>query len=183
MDTPHLFVPFLSVLCLRSWHHGTKCSQKVTWRGQIESVSFSCGSTLYEKYRKVKREEASFSLNTAKSDGVKKEMMETVLQPEWTEGWLWSSVESTLVHVEISSPIVFVLPSGLDGVKTTFFLLEQEKRRAASHLLLAFTLLSLLPVASAAKLSWILLGNPKARLCLKKQKKKNYLHVFIGKLS
>lgn len=38
--------------------------------------------SLYDKDRKVKREEASFSLNTAKSDGGEKEMMETVVEQE-----------------------------------------------------------------------------------------------------
>lgn len=119
MNRPHLFMSSLSVLCSRPWPHGTKCSQKVILRGK--TVSFF--STLYDKDRKVKREEASFSLNTAKSDGGEKEMMETVVQQEWTEGWLWISVKSTLVLVEIGSPVVFLLPSGVDGVKTTAFLL------------------------------------------------------------
>lgn len=68
--------------------------------------------------------ESKSSLNTTTSDGGEKEMIDTAVKQEPTEEWLWIVVGSSLVHVEICSPVVFLLPSGLDGVKTTVFLLE-----------------------------------------------------------
>lgn len=81
----------------------------------------------------------------------------------------WAPVESTLVHVEIGSPVVFLLPSGLMGLKQQSFCWSSKNGCLTSAAGLYFTFIAPCCFCSEAFLNTARKSNSKF-VCEEKKK-------------